>query len=224
MYMRGYSEIVPVIDPFCEENCQTYDYVYFRIQETGNAAFVNFLSEHQDNQYVGPARVGLGCVASGIISYSNHSDLHGLKEFALSAQLSQSILGATPEQPITLMLNKEQLSGGMGAPACYAHFTTVEEVASPAADVGSDASPSVANAPADAGGECMIAGCSNELCVESSQSDVATTCEWKPEYACFQGATCERQVTGKCDWTQTPEVEACLVAAMQETPSATEGQ
>jgi hypothetical protein len=39
---------------------------------------------------------------------------------------------------------------------------------------------------------------------------MASTCEWLPEYACYKTATCEKQADGKCGWTQTPTLTACL--------------
>jgi len=57
-------------------------------------------------------------------------------------------------------------------------------------------------------GECFVGGCSSQVC--SDQDGVITTCEWQEEYACYQTATCERQATGDCGWTPTPELEACL--------------
>src|SRR5688572_4202660 len=37
---------------------------------------------------------------------------------------------------------------------------------------------------------CRRTGCSGQVC---SDQDVVTTCEWKPEYACYDKAPCERQ-------------------------------
>ncbi len=37
-----------------------------------------------------------------------------------------------------------------------------------------------------------------------------TTCEYKAEYACYQSASCERQTDGKCGWTQSADLVACL--------------
>jgi len=59
-----------------------------------------------------------------------------------------------------------------------------------------------------AAGECFVGGCSGQVC--SDQDGVITTCEWRDEYACYQTATCERQATGECGWTPTPELETCL--------------
>ena len=63
---------------------------------------------------------------------------------------------------------------------------------------------SVANAK-----PCMKTGCSGAVC---SDHDVITTCEWRPEYACYQKATCERQRDGNCGFTQTRELTSCLAA------------
>jgi hypothetical protein len=56
-------------------------------------------------------------------------------------------------------------------------------------------------------GECKVTGCSGQVCADK---DVVTTCEWKPEYACYKSARCERQTDEKCGWTMTPELIQCL--------------
>ena len=58
---------------------------------------------------------------------------------------------------------------------------------------------------------CYVGGCSSQVC--SDQEGVVTTCEWREEYACYQGATCERQASGSCGWTETPALTACLAGA-----------
>lgn len=55
--------------------------------------------------------------------------------------------------------------------------------------------------------ECRPTGCSGQIC---SDEDVVTTCEWTQAYACYQNATCERQINGKCGWTQTADLALCL--------------
>lgn len=60
-------------------------------------------------------------------------------------------------------------------------------------------------------GKCYVGGCSAQIC--SDEPDVASSCEYKAEYACYQTATCERQATGKCGWTQTAFLSACLLNA-----------
>jgi hypothetical protein len=56
---------------------------------------------------------------------------------------------------------------------------------------------------------CKISGCSGQLCVAEGESGIST-CEWKDEYACYGSAKCEKQPSGKCGWTQTPELQQCL--------------
>jgi hypothetical protein len=57
---------------------------------------------------------------------------------------------------------------------------------------------------------CFKTGCSSHVC---SDRDVITTCEFRPEYACYQKAACERQRNGECGFTQTAELRACLARA-----------
>lgn len=54
---------------------------------------------------------------------------------------------------------------------------------------------------------CVITGCSGQICADK---EVLTTCEYREEYACYGGATCERQASGACGWTLTPELISCL--------------
>jgi len=54
---------------------------------------------------------------------------------------------------------------------------------------------------------CVVTGCSGQICASEKQ---ITTCEFKPEYACYKTATCEKQASGGCGWTSTPELAACL--------------
>jgi hypothetical protein len=54
---------------------------------------------------------------------------------------------------------------------------------------------------------CVKTGCSGQICADQQR---ISTCEFRPEYACYQSATCERQATGSCGWTKTPALTACL--------------
>lgn len=58
---------------------------------------------------------------------------------------------------------------------------------------------------------CHPTGCSGQSC---SDQDIITTCEYRAEYVCYQKAKCERQSTGRCGWTQTPELLKCLANPM----------
>lgn len=55
--------------------------------------------------------------------------------------------------------------------------------------------------------ECRKTGCSGQICADE---DMASDCMFRPEYACYRTATCERQPDGKCGWTQTPALTQCL--------------
>lgn len=55
--------------------------------------------------------------------------------------------------------------------------------------------------------ECRPTGCSAAVC---SDEEVMTTCEFRPEYACYKDATCARQPDGECGWTKSAELDACL--------------
>ncbi|HYC34289.1 MAG TPA: hypothetical protein VEC13_01000 [Candidatus Paceibacterota bacterium] len=66
----------------------------------------------------------------------------------------------------------------------------------------------VEKAAAVAAGKCYVGGCSSQIC--SDTPGVASTCEYKEVYACYQGATCERQSDGKCGWTQTGALRKCI--------------
>jgi hypothetical protein len=57
---------------------------------------------------------------------------------------------------------------------------------------------------------CLTSGCSGQVCADHS---VITTCDWRPEYACYHTATCARQDDGACGWTATSALSSCLANA-----------
>ncbi|MEO1172149.1 MAG: hypothetical protein AAFX94_08865 [Myxococcota bacterium] len=58
---------------------------------------------------------------------------------------------------------------------------------------------------------CGTGGCSGELCAPASvAADLSSTCEARPEYACLEDATCERQSDGRCGWTYSEKALQCL--------------
>lgn len=63
------------------------------------------------------------------------------------------------------------------------------------------------------GAECKPTGCSGIVC---SDEEVMTTCEYRPEYACYKTATCTRQDDGACGWTKTADLDACLANPPKE--------
>ena len=59
-------------------------------------------------------------------------------------------------------------------------------------------------------GRCKLSGCGHEICADES---VITPCIWRPEFGCYKTALCEVQSDGKCGWTMTAQLEACLTNA-----------
>ena len=54
---------------------------------------------------------------------------------------------------------------------------------------------------------CKVSGCSREVCADRA---VFTPCIWNPEFGCYKKAICEVQPEGKCGWTVTTALKACL--------------
>ena len=54
---------------------------------------------------------------------------------------------------------------------------------------------------------CFKTGCSGQICADEN---VFSACEFRPEYACYSDAQCERQSDGGCGWTITEELRSCL--------------
>jgi hypothetical protein len=55
--------------------------------------------------------------------------------------------------------------------------------------------------------DCKRTGCSGQLC---GDEHLATTCEFRSEYACYRDAACEPQGDGACGWTPTEDLARCL--------------
>jgi hypothetical protein len=68
--------------------------------------------------------------------------------------------------------------------------------------------------------DCIKTGCSGTICAEPGK-EVITTCEMKPEYACYANANCARQADGHCGWLQTTGLTKCLASPppLQQTGS-----
>ena len=65
--------------------------------------------------------------------------------------------------------------------------------------------------PTQQAGACIKTGCGGTVCADPG-NDMMTTCEFKPEHACYRTATCEKQADGKCAWTQSPQLTSCLAS------------
>src|SRR4051812_12672962 len=60
--------------------------------------------------------------------------------------------------------------------------------------------------------ECLISGCSHEICLSKSAPPIASTCQYSPHYECLisQNAKCEIQQSGYCNWTLDENLAKCL--------------
>lgn len=203
-YVRGYAVISREPEPFCEQNCRMFDLVSFRITETNSEGLKKYLGQMgQENpsEYA----ITLGCKEGDTIRYANQQGME-MKEYTLTGPTANGILAATKESPVMLSLYKEAIGGGRGAPECYSHFTTVSVVVSD----NMDTRPRI-------GAGCQIGGCSAEVCGEDTGEPIASNCIFKPEFACYKAAECKKQSDGKCGWTQTPELTACVQQASETT-------
>lgn len=57
---------------------------------------------------------------------------------------------------------------------------------------------------------CQVGGCSNELCLEASDTTTTSTCDVKPYFVCFRNAVCGRQENGRCGWNIDSILKSCL--------------
>lgn len=92
----------------------------------------------------------------------------------------------------------------------------IEPLSNPTATstIAATTTPATPNTPGPVAAGCRPTGCSSQIC---SDQDVASTCEYREEYACYRTAKCERQTDGKCGWTQTPALAQCLIQARHAT-------
>jgi eight-cysteine-cluster-containing protein len=59
--------------------------------------------------------------------------------------------------------------------------------------------------------ECLVSGCSGQLCVDAALGPVVTPCEHRPAYACLEHSRCGSfGPDGACAWEMAPEYRICL--------------
>ena len=57
--------------------------------------------------------------------------------------------------------------------------------------------------------DCTRGGCSGTICQSRSEEPAISTCEWLPEYECFQQITCGC-AQGSCKWKTTKAFDRCV--------------
>ena len=59
----------------------------------------------------------------------------------------------------------------------------------------------------------IVSGCNGPtICVDENTEIGGSNCVFLPEYTCYKASSsrCEKQTSGKCDWTMTPELKSCI--------------
>jgi len=72
--------------------------------------------------------------------------------------------------------------------------------------------PPVAGTQCTKNSECVIGGCSGQICSPASKGRMVSTCEWREEYACYKKTTCGC-IEGRCVWDQNPVFAVCVQEA-----------
>lgn len=85
-------------------------------------------------------------------------------------------------------------------------------------DVGGAASSSSA-AERFVSAECQVGGCSGQICQGIDEEPAVSDCMYRPAYECYKTGRCERQADGRCGWTMTPELSACLMDPPEDDSS-----
>lgn len=65
--------------------------------------------------------------------------------------------------------------------------------------------------------ECTTGGCSGVICQSKNTEPIITTCEYKPEYACYREISCGC-INNKCQWDKTQEFDTCIEEARSLPP------
>lgn len=95
-------------------------------------------------------------------------------------------------------------------PPAGCHYQQVQCVQAPCDPILVCQTSTPTPTPANTISGCVVTGCSGQICADEQ---VASTCEYRTEYACFQHARCERQSDGQCGWTETEAYASCVANA-----------
>lgn len=145
--------------------------------------------------------VGVQCIQAGTVRVSMTVTANGgstTQTFGLGKPL------IARGERITLTSVTPAKSTTAAASADYRFTFSV----APAATTSPVPTPTPAS-PVATGG-CYVGGCSGEIC--SDQPNAVSSCVYRPEYACYKTASCARQSSGQCGWTQTAALEQCIAS------------
>ncbi len=164
-----------------------------------NSAWIGATTQAPEGRFVAVSNNGIVCITYPCPSYDGH--ILNQKMVKNLASVDLSAVQANDEQ---LALAQKAINSHAGLPMA-GHFI---EVTGPAGSAqGIAASQFYLKVESKKPKMCMPTGCSGQIC---SATEVATTCEWRPEYACYRSATCSTQKNGDCGWVMDDELQQCL--------------
>ncbi|MDH5730909.1 MAG: hypothetical protein OEZ58_18125 [Gammaproteobacteria bacterium] len=174
----------------------TVDYGQLLISD----AWIAATSSAPKGRFVNVSSNGIVCITSPCPSYDG--EILNRKRTQLLAQYDLSFVGASDAQVAEA---HKTIAKGESLPIA-GKFVEVTGLGGTA--VGIEASQFYLKVSADATPkQCAPTGCSGQIC---SDSEVITTCEWRPEYECYRRAQCSQQSNGDCGWVMDDELRRCL--------------
>lgn len=165
-------------------------------------AWISATTQAPEGKFLSVSDNGIRCITFPCLSYD--AEVLNKKLMKTLAVYDLSNVNATKEQ---LELAQKAVSSSEGLPLAGRFF----EVTGPAGNAqGVAATQFYLKLVGEKPRICMPTGCSGQLC---SDTNVATTCEWKPEYDCYRSAMCTTQNNGDCGWVMDDTLTRCLANA-----------
>jgi hypothetical protein len=135
--------------------------------------------------------IGVQCIQAGTVRVSLHTSAKNSATLTIEAGLNKPVTVGGDTVTLTAVTPVPTKDTIRPSDSAYRFTFTVKPH-----ETAASAAP------------CYVGGCSAQLCTD--KPDAISTCEYSPSYGCYKAATCERQASGQCGWTQTPALTACL--------------
>lgn len=164
-----------------------------------NKAWIAATAQTPEGVFVNVKNNGIVCITSPCPSFDAHILNRRIVKTLASYDLS--LVGATDEQ---LLRANKAVNSDEGLPIAgrFVEVTGLGGIAQ-----GIVASQFYLQVIGASPKQCRPTGCSGQIC---SDMDIVTTCEYRPEYACYRNAVCTGQSNGDCDWVMDDELRRCL--------------
>lgn len=121
--LTGYMTIMERSCAFVEDDSCKVKLAVFHVLKADNPNFGSFLKDLSGNSFATDDGIILGCIdeAKRQITSSNDADSGTVDNLVTGSQYDL-LMGGSREEPVKLSAEKPRLTGGRGAPDCYAHF------------------------------------------------------------------------------------------------------